>query len=133
LPGSADERSGDIRDRLKQAMAEKGLDGAPALARACGLKESTARSYIYGARSPSLRACQDIASFLGVSPDWLAYGTGPHDASAETGAAALLSMKARLAIAEAELRSAKTMLADLRRDRDAWRAQAERLAGKLTP
>ncbi len=39
----------------------------------------------------------------------------------------------RLAIAQAELRALKYMVADLRRDRDAWRAQAERLAAKLMP
>ncbi len=42
-------------------------------------------------------------------------------------------MGTRLAIAQAELRALKYMVADLRRDRDAWRAQAERLAAKLMP
>jgi transcriptional regulator with XRE-family HTH domain len=121
---------GNIRERLKQAMAEKGIDSAPALAGVCDLKESTARSYINGTRSPPLEVCMEIGQALGVSGDWLFHGTGPHEAE---GLARGHTVEARLAVAQAELRFLREKVADLRRDRDAWRALAERLAGKLTP
>jgi predicted flap endonuclease-1-like 5' DNA nuclease len=72
-----------------------------------------------------------IGPALGVSGVWLFDGTGPYEAEAL--APSGHTVEARLAAAQAELRVFKDMVADLRRDRDAWRAQAERLAGKLTP
>ena len=67
-----------------------------------------------------------IGPALGVSDEWLFYGTegemlSPHPT------------EGRLAAAQAELRHLREMVAELREDRDAWRAQAERLAGKLKP
>ncbi len=42
-------------------------------------------------------------------------------------------MLAGLVAAKAEIQSLKDMLAELRQSRDDWKAQAERLAAKLTP
>ena len=42
-------------------------------------------------------------------------------------------LESRLVAAKAEIQSLKDMLAQLRQSRDDWKAQAERLAGKLTP
>jgi transcriptional regulator with XRE-family HTH domain len=113
-------------DRLKQAMAKKGIARAPALARICGIHPTTARGYVNSKRSPSFDACRKIGPALGVSSEWLFYGTegevlAPHPT------------EGRLAAAQAELRHLREMVAELRQDRDAWRAQAERLATKLKP
>jgi transcriptional regulator with XRE-family HTH domain len=113
-------------DRLKQAMAKKGIARAPALARICGIHPTTARGYLDSRRSPSFEACRKIGPALGVSSEWLFYGTegevlAPHPT------------EGRLAAAQAELRHLREMVAELREDRDAWRAQAERLASKLKP
>jgi transcriptional regulator with XRE-family HTH domain len=115
-----------ILDRLKQAMAKKGIARAPALARISGIHPTTARGYVNNKRSPSFKACRKIGPALGVSSEWLFYGTegevlAPHPT------------EGRLAAAQAELRHLREMVAELRQDRDAWRAQAERLAGKLKP
>jgi transcriptional regulator with XRE-family HTH domain len=113
-------------DRLKQAMAKKGIARAPALARICGIHPTTARGYINSKRSPSFEACTKIGPQLGVSGEWLFYGT-------EGEAIAPRPTDVRLAAAQAEIRHLREMVAELREDRDAWRAQAERLAGKLKP
>jgi hypothetical protein len=55
-------------------------------------------------------------------------GTGTREAE---GLSQGHTVEARLAVAQAELRFLREKVADLRRDRDAWRALAERLAGKL--
>jgi transcriptional regulator with XRE-family HTH domain len=113
-------------DRLKEAMTKKGIVVAPVLARLCDINQTTARAYVNGARSPSLEACRKIGPALGVSGDWLFYGTeGEVLANGHT--------DTRLVAAQAELRHLRDMVAELRQDRDAWRAQAERLAGKLVP
>jgi hypothetical protein len=52
-------------DRLKQAMAKKGIARAPALARICGIHPTTARGYINSKRSPSFEACTKIGPQLG--------------------------------------------------------------------
>lgn len=69
----------DIQNRLKAAMAERGLSSAPELAQACGLKESTARAYLNGTRTPPLDVCVQIGRGLGVSGNWLFYGKGPRE------------------------------------------------------
>ncbi len=119
-----------ISERLKQAMTERGIDSGATLAGLCSLAETTARSYINGTRSPPLGVCMKIGSALGVSGAWLFDGTGSNEAELLAQGHAVGT---RLAIAQAELRALKYMVADLRRDRDAWRAQAERLAAKLMP
>lgn len=69
----------DILERLKSAMHDHGVVNAPALARLCGLKESTARAYVNGQRAPSLEACEKIGRCLGVASAWLYYGRGPRE------------------------------------------------------
>jgi transcriptional regulator with XRE-family HTH domain len=113
-------------ERLKEAMAKKGIARAPALARICGIHPTTARGYVNSERSPSFEACRRIGPALGVSGEWLFYGT-------EGEVLAPRPTDVRLAAAYAELRHLREMVAELREDRDAWKAQAERLAGKLTP
>ncbi len=123
-------KASNISERLKQAMTETGIGSGTALAHLCGLAETTARSYINGTRSPPLDVCMKIGSALRVSGAWLFDGTGSNEAEM---LAQGHTVGARLAVAHAELRALKDMVADLRRDRDAWRAQAERLAAKLKP
>jgi transcriptional regulator with XRE-family HTH domain len=72
--------AGSSRDRLMQAMAERGIDSAPALAGTCGLAESTARWYINGTRSLPLDVCMKIGQALGVSGTWIFHGNGPREA-----------------------------------------------------
>ena len=99
-------QAGNIRGRLKQAMSERGIDGAPALAGVCGLAESTARSYINGTRSPPLDVCMKIGLALGVSGAWLFHGTGSHESRA---AGPGHTVEARLAVAQAELRRSASL------------------------
>lgn len=73
----------DVYERLRTAMDARGIITAPALAKLCGLKESTARAYANGTRSPSLEACEKIAKCLQVSGVWLYYGRGAMDAPRE--------------------------------------------------
>lgn len=74
---------GEILSRLESAMAARQIAGAPALAKICNLKESTARAYVNGTRTPSLEACQKIGPRLGVSGNWLYYGREPREAPIE--------------------------------------------------
>jgi hypothetical protein len=67
-----------------------------------------------------------ISPALGVSGGWLFHGT-------EAEVLVQGHTEARLAAAQAELRLLRDRVADLQSERDAWRAQAERLAGKLIP
>ncbi len=120
----------NISERLKQAMTERGIDSGTALAGLCSLAETTARAYINGTRSPPMDVCMKIGLALGVSGVWLFNGTGSDEAEL---LAQERTVGARLAVAQVELRALKDMVADLRRDRDAWRTQAERLAAKLIP
>ena len=69
----------DILDRLREAMSSHGIVNAPALAKVCGLKESTARAYLNGSRTPSLEACEKLGRCLGVGASWLYYGRGPKE------------------------------------------------------
>ena len=64
-----------LKDRLKEARAERGLSQA-ALAKALGLGQTTIAS-IENGRNQSSGALVQIAEYLGVSPTWLADGTGP--------------------------------------------------------
>ena len=114
-------------DRLKQAMAEKGLAAAPALALACRLSESTARSYLNGTRLPSRQECMRISPTLGVSGVWLFHGAGPQEATGETGEPSFVTSLPPPR-SRPEGREARGWS-----ERDAWWAQAERLAGKLIP
>lgn len=64
-------------DRIKWAMARKRLKvAAPALRKATGIGESSARSYLNGSRNPSLEACVLMGEALEVSARWLHKGEG---------------------------------------------------------
>lgn len=73
----------EILDRLKAAMAAKGVLAAPELARLIPLNESTARSYLNGTRSPSREACLTMGPRLGVSGEWLYTGRGAMEVAQE--------------------------------------------------
>jgi transcriptional regulator with XRE-family HTH domain len=66
-------------ERLKSVVDEKGIASAAEFARLTGLKESTARAYLLGSRSPPLEVCQRIGQALSVSGDWIYYGRGSKD------------------------------------------------------
>jgi transcriptional regulator with XRE-family HTH domain len=66
-------------ERLKSVVDEKGIESAAEFARLTGLKESTARAYLSGNRSPPLEVCQRIGQALGVSGDWIYYGRGSRE------------------------------------------------------
>jgi transcriptional regulator with XRE-family HTH domain len=66
-------------ERLKQIVDEKGIASAAEFARLTGLKESTARAYLIGSRSPPLEVCQRIGQALSVSGEWIYYGRGPKE------------------------------------------------------
>jgi transcriptional regulator with XRE-family HTH domain len=69
-----------MRDqRLKEIVHDKGIQSAAEFARLCNLKESTARAYLGGTRSPPLEVCQRIGQALGVSGEWIFYGRGPKE------------------------------------------------------
>ena len=66
-------------ERLKSVVDEKGIASAAEFARLTGLKESTARAYLQGTRSPPLEVCQRIGQALSVSGDWIYYGRGARE------------------------------------------------------
>jgi transcriptional regulator with XRE-family HTH domain len=68
-----------LSERLRQIMAERGIESAAEFSRRAGLKESTARTYLLGTRSPPLEVCQRIGQALSVSGDWIYYGRGVKD------------------------------------------------------
>jgi phage repressor protein C with HTH and peptisase S24 domain len=63
-------------DRLRLAMAEAGIDSASQLARAAGLNEVTARSYVNGTRGITPDAAEILSRLLRCDAGWLMFGTG---------------------------------------------------------
>jgi hypothetical protein len=124
----------DILRRIEERLAAVGLS-ATAAGRMAGkpdvirnIRRATKSETRRGVSTATLAA---LAPVLQTTSRWLLTGEG--EVEAVTDAEAGHTVEARLAVAQAELRVLRDMVADLRRDRDAWRAQAERLAGKLTP
>lgn len=66
-----------LADRARATRRERGLS-AMGLARQAGLTDGAVRS-VEGGRHPSLSTIEALAVALGVSPAWLAYGTGPRE------------------------------------------------------
>lgn len=64
-----------LKARLKEARADRGISQA-GLAKALGLGQATIAS-IENGRNQSSGHLVQIAEYLGVSPTWLAEGTGP--------------------------------------------------------
>lgn len=69
--------------RLAKAARDKGYNTATALAEAMGRKESTVRSALNGTRPLTADTAHDYAQFLGVTEQWLLYGTGQARANAQ--------------------------------------------------
>lgn len=66
-----------LAERARSTRAERGLS-ALGLAKAAGLTDGAVRSVESG-RQPSLATLEALAVALGVSPAWLAFGTGPRE------------------------------------------------------
>lgn len=78
--------------RLVKARKVRGLS-LEVLSGLCGLAASTVRLTELGAQASAVNTIERIASALGVSPAWLAYGLGKHDAEvadSSAGSGALL-------------------------------------------
>lgn len=63
--------------RLSRAAKERGYESAAALAKAMGRPEPTVRSAMNGTRALTAGRAFEFAQFLGVTEQWLLYGTGP--------------------------------------------------------
>jgi transcriptional regulator with XRE-family HTH domain len=66
-------------DRLKQAMAERGIQSGAELARRSGIPPSTVNACINGGHTPPLDVCMKIGQTLGVSGTWIFQGNGPRE------------------------------------------------------
>jgi transcriptional regulator with XRE-family HTH domain len=119
----------DLKARLaaaetKLAVAEAGLQWAKA-ALAVARKERVSMWERGGAG----RQLMAIAKLEGVNLEWLEEGTGVMMKPGVVDREAVpsnIGLEARLALAEAELRATKDMLAEVRQSRDDWRAMALR-------
>jgi hypothetical protein len=122
----------DILVRIEERLAAIGLSAAAAGRRAGkpdairNLRRAAKSATREGVSTATLAA---LAPVLQTTSRWLLTGEGEVEAGAEV----VNSMEASLAVAKAEIQGLKDMVAELRQSRDDWKAQAERLAGKLIP
>lgn len=76
--------------RLHALMEARGIRSQTELAARLGLPNSTVRNWLIGRTHPGLDAIRQLVTHLGVSLEWLTFGTGPmlreHQTDAPTGA-----------------------------------------------
>jgi transcriptional regulator with XRE-family HTH domain len=126
LPGSEAEEIG----RRVKALADDLSLTVEQMASSLSVSQDTVYKLFRGETVEQWLRLSRVARLLKTRPDSILGFAG---SGTEAEALAQGHVEARLAAAQAELRLLRDRVADLQSERDAWRAQAARLAGKLPP